>query len=239
MFELAFDEDAARLTLNRPAARNAFAIAGWDRLAETLDEAERSAPRLLEVTGAGGVFCAGADLSEFASLRDDAAATARFRLAMRRALDTLRAFPAPTAALVDGACYGAGVALAMACDLRVAAPGSRFAITPALMGISYPQEDVHRLVELVGPSQASRLLFSGEAIDAAEARRIGLIDMIGEWEGLRSAILANDRASLATLKRGISLAARGVRSDEEQDRDFDALFASDALATRLAGRRRG
>ena len=238
MFELAFEDGAARLTLSRPEVRNAIAIAGWDRLTETLAEAERLRPHILEVTGAGGAFCAGADLSEFGSLREDSAARAHFRRAMRSALDQLRAFHAPTVALVDGACYGAGVALAMACDLRVAVPGSLFAITPARMGISYPQEDVHRLVELVGPSQASRLLFSGEAIDADEALRIGLVDMVGGWNETRSAILANDRASLATLKRGIALAARGVRSDERQDRDFDALFGSDALASRLAARGR-
>ena len=77
---------------------------------------------------------------------------------MRRGLDSLRDLTIATVALVEGPCYGAGVALALACDLRIAGPGARFAITPAKFGISYPQEDVAGLVALVGPGQASRLL---------------------------------------------------------------------------------
>jgi enoyl-CoA hydratase/carnithine racemase len=154
---------------------------------------------------------------------------------MRDALDALRALPIPTVARIDGPCYGAGVALAMACDLRIATAGSRFAITPAKIGISYPQEDVHRLVALVGPGQAARLLFTAETIDGAEALRIGLVELQDADE---SAILANDPQSLIMLKRAIALAAQGVRSDAGQDRGFDALIAGDASAARLEALRR-
>jgi enoyl-CoA hydratase/carnithine racemase len=156
---------------------------------------------------------------------------------MRRALDAIRGLPIVTAALIDGACYGAGVALALACDLRFASGAARFAITPAKFGISFPQEDVHRLVELVGSGQAARLLFSALGIDADEARRICLVDGDGADETI-AAILDNDPDSLLTLKRAIRLAADGRRSDGDQDARFDALFASDALARRLEARRR-
>jgi enoyl-CoA hydratase/carnithine racemase len=237
MFTLAIDDASlARLTLERPERRNAIPASDWAVLTERV-KAARGA-RALVVTGAGGSFCAGADLGDFPMMLDEAA---RFRLAMRAALDALRDLPIPTIALIDGACYGAGVALAMACDLRLAAPDAPFAITPARIGISYPQEDVHRLVELIGPGQAARLLFTGLSIDGAEAARIGLVELaapLAEREAVIAAILANGPESLATLKRAIRLAAKGVGSDAAQDHEFDALLGGAELARRLEARRR-
>src|SRR5205085_2766065 len=176
MFLLEHDGDLARLTLNRPEARNAIPAAGWAELAAAVGRAGAGDARLLVVTGAGGTFCAGADLADFAATRGDEAAAARFREEMRTALDALRELAMPTLAVIEGHCYGAGVALAMACDLRIASLTARFAITPAKLGIGYPQEDVHRLVELLGPGQAARVLFTAEPIDGEEARTIGLVD---------------------------------------------------------------
>ena len=237
MFRLEREDGCARLVLDRPASRNAIPASGWAELAERIGEAADA--RLLVVTGAGGTFCAGADLADFAAMRGDREAVGRFREAMRAALDRLRALPIPTIALIDGHCYGAGVALAMACDLRIAAPDARFAITPAKIGISYPQKDVHRLVALVGPGQAARMLFGGQAIHGEEARQIGLVEAVMPAEkALIEAILANDPDSLAALKQAIGRAADGVRSDADADRRFDALIAGEELARRLEALRR-
>lgn len=229
MFRLTQDQDVARLVLDRPEARNAIPAAGWSALGDLLGTVTA---RLLIVAGAGGAFCAGADLTDFPGFGTDGAT--RFRAAMRAALDTLAALETPTIAIIDGPCYGAGVALALACDLRLAGEGARFAITPAKLGISYPQEDVFRLVETVGRAQAARLLFTAATIDAGEAIRIGLADRLDEAETI-AVILANDSASLATLKRGIGL---GTRSDAEQDRRFDALMGGAEMARRLEALRR-
>jgi enoyl-CoA hydratase/carnithine racemase len=237
MFRLEQQDEAATLVLDRPSARNAIPASGWRELAALVDEAGRSSARLLVVTGVGGAFCAGADVTDLIAFRDDEAARGAFRADIRAALDRLRGLAIPTIALVEGACYGAGVALAIACDLRVATPSARFAITPAKIGISYPQEDVHRLVTLIGPGQAARLLFTAGTIDAAEAVRIGLAEL-DEPQAAIAAILANDRGSLATLKRAVDLAARGRRSDEAQDGEFDRLLAGEALALRLEALRR-
>lgn len=241
MFRLDLQGGVARLTLDRAQARNAIPLDGWGALAERLDEAARSGARLLVLAGAGGAFCAGADLGDFALLQRDEAARARFREAMRRAIDGLAALPMPTLAWIEGACYGAGVALALACDLRAAGPDARFAVTPAKLGIGYPQEDVHRLVALVGSGQSARLLFTAEAIDGAEAARIGLVELFmpdGGAEAIAAAVAANAAESLATLKRAVGLAAAGTRSDPGQDRRFDDLFSGDALARRLEALRR-
>lgn len=239
MFDLTVIAGTARLVLGRPEARNAISLTGWAELTDAAQAALRQDARLLILTGEpDGAFCAGADISDFESFRDDAAARARFREAIRQGLDALRDLPIPTVAVVEGVCYGAGVALAMACDLRIAGAGASFAITPAKLGIAYPQEDVHRLVSLVGPGQAARLLFGAGSIDAGEAARIGLVEWAVEdaeiaVQGFATMVAANDRESLRVLKHGVRLASLGVNQNDGQDRAFESLLGSDALAERL------
>lgn len=241
MFDLLLDGGIARLRLSRPEVRNAIPFDGWDRLADAIGEAGRSGARVLIVSGEpGGAFCAGADIGDFLRFRDDAGARAEFRIAIRRALDRLRDLPLPTIALVEGACYGAGVALAMACDVRLAGSEARFAITPVKLGIAYPQEDIRRLVSLVGPGQAARLLLGAGTIDGAEAERIGLVELFRERDveavalEWARAMAEGEAESLAVLKRGLALAADGVRANERQDRDFDALLGTMTAQDRAA-----
>lgn len=239
MFRLERNDDYARLTLDRPEVHNAIPMTGWAELNDRIGLVEASDARLLVVTGGEDNFCAGADLGDFAAMRGDEAAAARFRQDMRAALDRLRALLIPTIAVVEGNCYGAGVALAMACDFRMAKLGAKFAITPAKIGITFPQEDVHRLVTLVGPGQAARMLFTAEIVSGEEAKRIGLVEYYctRESEAIE-AILANDSESLKALKQAIALAGAGVRSDPEQDARFDALLGGEEVARRLEARRR-
>jgi enoyl-CoA hydratase/carnithine racemase len=211
MIDLQYDGSVARLVLNRPEVRNALPIAGWEALAERIGSVGGSGAQVLVMSGAAGSFCAGADLAEFDRLRGDASERTRFRLAMRGAIDALRALPIATVARIEGPCFGAGVALAMGCDIRLAAAEAKFAITPARMAIGYPQEDVERLVSLVGPGWAARLLFTGDAIGAAQAEQIGLIEGLADetqTEKMVQSMLACDPGSIAMLKRGVGLGER-------------------------------
>jgi enoyl-CoA hydratase/carnithine racemase len=240
MLDLRIDDRLARLTLRRPEARNAIPAADWARLAALADDVARSGARALIVAGEGPSFCAGADLADFETM--DMGARSAFRIDMRKAFATLAALPIPTIAAIHGPCFGAGVALAMACDLRIAGPAASFAITPAKFGISYPQEDIARLAALVGPGQAARLLLGAGAIDGAEAARIGLVEILADdagaqAEALAAAMIGGSRASHAALKRGLALAARGVAQDDAQDRSFDDLLGSAELAASLARRK--
>jgi enoyl-CoA hydratase/carnithine racemase len=242
MFDLTLDGEVARLRLDRAAARNAVPADQWAVLAGRCAEAAEAKARLLILSGGREAFCAGADLADFAAFTRDREAVSAFRRAMRAGLDALRDLPIATIAAIEGPCYGAGVALALACDVRVAGEGARFAITPAKFGISYPQEDVARLVALVGEGQASRLLLGAASVNAAEAARIGLVEIVAGEVGaaldpLVEAILANSGASIAVLKRAIRLAGRGIMQDEAQERRFDALFGADEFAERLAALR--
>jgi enoyl-CoA hydratase/carnithine racemase len=238
MFDLTLDGAVARLRINRPEARNAIPVHSWALLSHRCGEAARAGARLLILSGSREAFCAGADLADFPGFTADPQGVTAFRRMMRSGLDALRDLPIATIAAIEGPCFGAGVALAMACDIRVAGEGARFAITPAKFGISYPQEDVARLVALVGPGQASRLLLGAGTIDSAEAARIGLVELATDdvdraATGLAEAILANSGESVAVLKRGIRLAGEGAARDEGQDRSFDALFGSAEFRERL------
>jgi enoyl-CoA hydratase/carnithine racemase len=238
MFVLTLDGALARLRLDRLEARNAIPMSGWGELSKACAGAVAGGARVLVVSGSRQAFCAGADLADFPALTDEPAAATAFREAMRRGLDTLADLPIATIAAIEGPCYGAGVALAMACDIRVAGEGARFAITPAKFGISYPQQDVARLVALVGPGQASRLLLGAGSIDSTEAARIGLVELRAEEaasavEALAAAILANSLESISVLKRAIRLAAEGATYDDGQDRAFDHLFGSSDFRARL------
>jgi enoyl-CoA hydratase/carnithine racemase len=244
MFDLVITDQVARLTLSRPEARNAIPAVGWPLLGDAAEEAARSGARLLILSGKGQAFCAGADLAELASLHGDIDGAASFRRSMRSGLDRLYGLSIPTLAAIQGPCFGAGVALALACDIRIAGAAAQFAITPAKIGISYPQEDVERLVRLVGAGQAARLLLGSRPIDAAEAERIGLVERCAEGmaeriESFAAAVKGNSAASLATLKQGIRLAAAGIGRDERQDSRFDALLASDEAAARMTAMRKG
>jgi enoyl-CoA hydratase/carnithine racemase len=237
MFDLRSQDGVARLILSRPDARNAIPADQWRPLGAAALGAVAEGARVLILEGEGKAFCAGADLKDFAAMHGDLEAAAAFRGAMRAGIEAIAALPVPTIAAIDGPCFGAGVALAMACDLRFAGPSASFAITPAKYGIAYPQEDVARLVALVGQGQAARLLLGALTLDAEEALCIGLADLpLSNLDAFIEALRGNSAASFATLKRGVALAARGIASDEEQNRRFDELVAGDELAHALRRR---
>ena len=226
------DGDVAIVALDRAAARNAVRMADWDRLAAAVTEAAGRARVVLLQSDVAGVFCAGADLTEFPALMADPALPPQFRQAMARATAALADAAVPVIAAIDGGCFGAGVALAMACDLRVAGPAARFAVPPAKLGIGYPPDDIARLRALVGPGQAARLLLTADMIDAAEAQRIGLVELIAEAGGalaLARRIADNSVDSVAALRAAL-------RGQGDGSARFDALFAGAELAARVPRR---
>ena len=174
------DGPVATLTINRPDRLNALTYAMFSRLPALLAEAAAmDGVRVLVLRGAGRrSFSAGADISEFETARTTPEQAAAYDNAVLTAEEALATFPAPTIAAIHGHCYGGGCALAIACDLRFAASGARFAITPAKLGIVYPLRATRRLVDLVGPSRAKFILMSGIDIDAARAAAIGLVDEV-------------------------------------------------------------
>lgn len=171
------DGPIATIWLDRPEKRNAMSYAMWSQL-QVAAESLSADPgvRVVVLRGRGAHFCAGADITELSVERPPGQRS--FAQANLDAESVLAALPKPTVAFIDGDCIGGGCALAIDCDLRIATVTARFGITPAKLGIVYPSASLERATSLLGPSVTKRLLFTGELIDAGEARRIGLVDEV-------------------------------------------------------------
>ncbi|MFJ9627279.1 enoyl-CoA hydratase/isomerase family protein [Streptomyces sp. NPDC101175] len=205
-------DSVATVVIHHPGKRNAMTAAMWRALPPLLDTlAADPEVRALVLTGEGGTFCAGADIS---TLRGSA--TAAQGLAVQ-AEEALAAFPKPTLAAIRGHCVGGGAQLAAACDLRFAERGALFGVTPAKLGIVYPASSTRRLVSLVGPGTAKYLLFSGELIDAERALRTGFLDELLP-EGELAARVAEFTRVLAARSRLTQAAAKEF-ADGRTDRD--------------------
>jgi enoyl-CoA hydratase/carnithine racemase len=163
----------AWLTIDRPEKRNALTSPMWATLLRHLDVVEEvSDLAAVVLRGAGGSFCAGADLDE---LRDPGRADG-FRALGERTVLALRELTPPTFVAIDGPCIGAGCSLALACDVRICSPTSRFGIPALHGGLVYEAVLVRRLVQVVGPGPAGLLLYGGERWTADEAVAHHLVD---------------------------------------------------------------
>ena len=180
------DGAVATLVLNRPDKHNAMTLAMWDLLPALLEDvASDVGIKALVLRGAGeSAFSSGADIGEFARIYENPSLGEDLAQTVDQALSRLQGLAKPTVAMIRGVCVGGGCALALACDLRFAAVGSRFGITPAKLGLAYSLADTRRLVHVVGPSIAKDLLFSGRLLDGEEALRVGLIDRLVPPEAL-------------------------------------------------------
>lgn len=227
--DLVIEGRRADLVLNRPDKKNALTLAMWRAIPGLLADAAASpAVRALVVRGEGTAFAAGADIAEFADAYATADAARANQEIMRAAMTALEDFPKPTVALIRGACVGGGCGLALACDLRIAAPDSRLGITPAKLGLVYGVDDTRRLVAAVGASRAKDILFTGRLLDAAEALRIGLVDRVAEDPAEETArlvadIVAASGFSARATKQIFRMLRDGVRTDTAESA---ALFAS-------------
>lgn len=218
-----------RLLLDRAAKRNALTQAMWQELPALIEQAMADdAIRVLILAAAGpGAFCAGADIEEFAAGADDATWRSANQAAIRRAQTVLARAAKPVIALIEGDCVGAGCGLAIACDIRIASPAARFGITPAKLGLVYPLHDTKLLVDLVGPGQAKRILFTAGLIDAAEACRIGLVEIMADDAAAQAAALAETiaRVSAHSVRQSKAMVRRILDGQADDDDATAALFA--------------
>jgi len=175
-----------RITLDRPAKRNAMSYAMWAGLgkASALLAADPEV-RVVVLRGAGDHFCAGADIAELLAERPHG--TPSFMDVNMAAEQALAALPKPVVAVLQGDVVGGGCALAIDCDIRLAVRGARFGITPSKLGIVYPSASLERAVRLLGPA-AKRLLYTGDLIDVDEALRIGLVDEVHDASSIEERV---------------------------------------------------
>jgi len=180
---LSSDHDGVRtLTLNRPERKNAINPQLWEELADALRAAAREPDlRALVITGAGGAFCSGADISTAEDIHP--------QHKLRRLTDValaLHELATPTVAKVTGVAVGAGWNLALGCDFVVATPESRFCQIFSKRGLSVDLGGSWLLPKLVGLQQAKRLVLLAEMIEAAEAHSLGLVTWVKPAEEIDS-----------------------------------------------------
>lgn len=212
------DGAVARLLIDRADKRNAMTMAMWEAMPALIaDAVADSEIRVLELRSAlpGGAFCAGADIHELLANKDDAGWRKANQAAINRVQHDLARADIPTLAFIEGDCIGGGCGMAMACDIRVATAAARFAITPAKLGLVYPLHDVKLLVDLVGPGQAKRLLYTGAIIGVQEAMAIGLVETVADGsEALIKQLLAASSASARHTKQFVRRVLDGQTEDD-------------------------
>ncbi|HKJ91883.1 MAG TPA: enoyl-CoA hydratase-related protein [Longimicrobiales bacterium] len=207
-------DGVATLVINRPDKRNALNAAVRRELVEALDALrDDDDARVVVITGAGDkAFIAGADVAEFA---ERTPLQQRAAMEGRRVFDEVAAFPKPTIAMVNGYALGGGCELAMACDLRIAARSARFGQPEIRLGLVPGGGGTQRLPRLVGPGRAMRMILTGELVDAAEAERMGLVDLLVDDDELveRTTALARQIASYSPV--ALRLAKDALRAAAE------------------------
>ncbi|MCZ4554441.1 enoyl-CoA hydratase/isomerase family protein [Rhodococcus maanshanensis] len=212
------DAGVATITMDNASRMNALTRPLLEALGRRIDEIGRhDGVAAVVLTGTGDNFSAGLDVSEITTETSPQVLDEFVQVE-----EALARCPKPIVAAIRGHCIGGGAQLAIACDLRIAAEGARFAITPAKLGLIYPAPSVERLVRTVGPAATKRLLLTSDTIDTATALRFGLVtdvvaatDFDAEIRRVASTIASRAPATVAAAKQMVDdTATRGGVSDE-------------------------
>ncbi|HEX3182103.1 MAG TPA: enoyl-CoA hydratase [Beijerinckiaceae bacterium] len=217
------EDGVATLTLNRPERMNAFSKEIMERLIEALPRlAGEPSVGAIVLTGAGRAFCAGGDVKRMAAdekppSEAEAIANLRARMEVSRMLHEL---PKPTIAMVNGAAAGAGLSIALACDLRFAGESARFITAFAKVGFSGDFGGTYFLTKLVGSAKARELYFTADPISARDALSLGIVNRLfpdeelkKETMGFARSLAKGPRVALSMMKQNLNLAESGTLSE--------------------------
>ena len=218
------------LTINRPDKRNALNQATRDDIQHALDALDKSTEsRVLVITGAGDkAFIAGADINEF---EGRTALTQREAMKGLRIFTAIEEFPKPVIAMINGFCLGGGLELALACDIRIASDTAKLGQPEINLGIIPGGGGTQRLTRLVGEGKAMELILTGDAIDAAHAKEVGLVNNVVPSADLRNTVVSlatriADKSPIALrmAKDAVKSAARmSLREGLERETDLFCL----------------
>ncbi|WP_269930070.1 enoyl-CoA hydratase-related protein [Aminobacter sp. HY435] len=232
-------DGVATIVISRPARKNAITQAMWVDLAQRVNElGADDGTRVIVLRGAGADFSAGADISEFDSLRGTAESARAYEATNSAAFAALRNCLVPVVAAIRGICFGGGFGIAAACDLRIATDDAQFAVPVARLGLAYPQDAMADIVWAAGEQTARYLAYTAGRIDAQAALSAGFLLEIVEAERFdaRIADIAGTIARNAPLSvRASKAAIRSALSHEAGEvalaQQFgDATFLSEDYA---------
>lgn len=224
------DGTLATITINNPAALNALTATTLLGLEALFNQLEQDTDvRVVILTGAGEkAFAAGGDIGYLGTL--DAESAREFALLAQRVIDRIETFPRPVIAAINGYALGGGCELAMGCDIRIAVDSARLGLPEVRLGIIPGFAGTQRLARLVGKGRAKEMVFTGEMIDAAEARRIGLVNrvvaggkLLEESRALAMKMCDNSASAIRFAKDAID---HGLEMDFARGARYEAdLFA--------------
>jgi len=214
----------AELVLDRPEKRNALSHAMWSEIPKLVEQAVRDeqVKTIIVHGGTAGAFAAGQDISEFETQYGTREGAAIAGKAIAAALTAIETCEKPVIAAIEGACVGGGMSLALACDVRLASGNSKFAITPAKLGLVYPPADMALLLKQVPPSVAKDILLTARLLDAKEARDLSLVDrvveggLLDESRAYARQICEVSQWSTRAIKKMISGVAKGWTPDSTE-----------------------
>ncbi|MDP9228757.1 MAG: enoyl-CoA hydratase/isomerase family protein [Actinomycetota bacterium] len=234
-------EAVARLTITRPAARNALDHDLLNALTEAMPSLDRGIEvRCVLITGEGTAFSAGYDIAGIAEASFEQDAEALIAHPFHAALSAVAAHPWPVLAAINGQALGGGLELALACDLRIAAAGAKLGMPPAKLGLVYGHTGLQRFIDAIGVPRTKELFLTGRNVPAERAERIGLVNWVVDDDRLEGAaielgaeIASNAPLSLKGNKHAIEVLNSHPRLSEEQERELIELrrscFASEDL----------
>ena len=221
------------ITIDNPLRHNAVSQEMWQAIADAVKTLDADpAIRVITLEGAGTrAFASGADISRFEDERQQNRAVTREGGAFNAACAALHAAATPSVAIIRGWCLGGGMALAVSCDLRLAADDARFAIPAARLGIGYGVEGLRRIVELVGLSATREIMLTARRYTAAEALRMGLVNQLLPVADL-DAFAADYVAGIAANAPLTIAAARSALAELARDTQAHDWTATEALIAR-------
>jgi enoyl-CoA hydratase/carnithine racemase len=184
-------EAVARLTIRNPGKRNALDHELLGAIASAMDELDDGIEtRCVIITGSEGMFSAGYDIGD---IPDEVFAEEAERLVAHpfsRAIKAVEDFPFPTLAAVNGHALGGGLELALSCDLRLAARGTKLGMPPAKLGLIYSHTGLMKFIDAVGPARTRELFFTGRNIEAERAEQIGLVHEVADSDRIEAEAVA-------------------------------------------------
>ncbi len=233
---LHIEDGVATIVFRNPTRLNALTLEMFVELRRSVEEfARESSVRAIVLRGDGNkAFTTGGDMSEFSRNRSRAEDIQHYKETFRAAIEAVADVRKPTIAAVRGYCFGGGMSIALACDLRFADISAQFCFPSARLGAAMDLSTIRRLVSLVGPSRAKQMFFSADRWTGQQALQIGLADNCFEEEEFDASLMhiakqvaGNAPLSVAALKRAINAIAAEVKELEEVGVELNACSLSE------------
>lgn len=219
--ETSIHDGVLKITINRPERKNAMNQAMWLGMAALFNSvAEMPEIRAVILQGAGKDFCAGADITEFDTVRGSAEKARIYEAGNSAAFAAIRTCPVPTIAAIRGICFGGGFGIAAACDLRIASSDAVFCVPAAKLGLAYPVDAMADIVNALGAQLAKYLAFTANRIAAPAALARGFLlemveseDLDKRVEDVATSISQNAPLSVRASKASIGSVFSGATED--------------------------